>query len=112
MDILLEKSDPKYFDFELDTYWIQAGGADPVEWIRKVEGRMEVIHLKDMAILDNEQVFAEIGEGNLDWPRIFQACRDIGVKWYAVEQDSCLRDPFESLAISFRYIAGSEDFND
>ena len=112
MDILFEKSDPRYFDFEIDTYWIQAGGADPVEWIRKVGGRMEVVHLKDMAILNNEQVFAEIGEGNLDWTRILQACRDIGVKWYAVEQDTCLRDPFKSLEMSYRYLANSEAFNE
>lgn len=105
LDILLNESDPKYFDFEIDTYWIQAGGADPVEWIKKVEGRMEVVHLKDMAILNNEQIFAEIGQGNLDWIKILDACKEIGVKWYAVEQDKCLRDPFESLKISYDYLA-------
>ncbi|WP_028549760.1 sugar phosphate isomerase/epimerase family protein [Paenibacillus sp. UNC451MF] len=103
MDILFEESDPTAFDFELDVYWVQAGGADPVEWIRKVNGRMKVVHLKDMAVTgDREQRFAEVGEGNMNFKRILEACNEIGVEWGAVEQDQCYgRNPFESLAISF-----------
>ena len=104
MEILFNETNPKEFGFIIDTYWIQAGGADPVAWIKKVKGRMGVVHFKDMAIKDNEQIFAEIGEGNLDWPSIIKACRDTGVKWYAIEQDKCLRDPFESLAISWKFL--------
>ena len=63
--------------------------------------RMPVIHLKDMVIVDREQTMAEVGEGNLNWPAILQACRDAEVEWYAVEQDICRRDPFESLKISY-----------
>lgn len=103
MDLLMQSSNPS-FGFELDLYWIQAGGANPVDWINKVKGRMKVIHLKDMAIVNNNQVFAEIGEGNINWPAVLHACRDTGVEWYVVEQDTCLRDPFESLAMSFNYL--------
>jgi len=45
---------------------------------------------------------AEVGEGNLDWPDILAAAREAGTEWYIVEQDTCQRDPFESLAISLR----------
>lgn len=102
MEILRDESDPEAFGFELDTYWVQAGGADPVEWIHHVKGRMSVIHLKDMAIVNDTQVFAEIGEGSMNFRNIIQACRETGVEWYVVEQDTCLRDPFDSLAISLR----------
>ncbi|MFC5649619.1 sugar phosphate isomerase/epimerase family protein [Paenibacillus solisilvae] len=105
MDWLLESSDPEHVGFELDTYWVQAGGADPVEWIRKVEGRMKVIHLKDMAIVGDKQVFAEIGQGNLNFPAILQACRETGVEWYVVEQDDCPGDPFDSLSISYQALS-------
>jgi len=105
MDILLQESDPQTFGFELDTYWVQAGGADPVEWIYKVKGRMGVVHLKDMAIMDGKQVYAEIGQGNLNWDKIIKACEETGVEWYAVEQDVCMRDPFESLKMSFDYLS-------
>lgn len=101
MDILFNNTDP-VFDFEIDTYWVQAGGADPVQWIKKMEGRLSVVHFKDMAMAPGrKQIMAEVGEGNLNWPAIIKACKEIGVKWYAVEQDVCQRDPFESLEISF-----------
>ncbi|MGE5557339.1 MAG: sugar phosphate isomerase/epimerase family protein [Bacillota bacterium] len=102
MDILLEESDPEVFLFEPDTYWIQAGGADPVAWIRKIGKRAPIIHFKDMEVVDDQQVMAEVGEGNLNWPAIIEACREAGVEWYLVEQDECRRDPMESLAISLR----------
>ena len=49
-----------------------------------------------------DQLFAEVGEGNLNWPSILEAAREAGTRWYAVEQDRCQLDPFESLAISYR----------
>ena len=102
MEILLQESDPEVFQFEIDTYWVQHGGADPIEWINKVGGRMDVVHFKDMAIqnIERTQIMAEVGEGNLNWKGIIEACAKTKVKWAAVEQDISQRDPFESLAIS------------
>lgn len=105
MEILLTESDPAV-GFELDLYWVQAGGGSPVEWIRKVEGRMQVVHLKDMAIVDGKQVFAEIGQGNMNYEENINTCRDTGVEWFVVEQDECRRDPFESLEMSLKYLGG------
>jgi sugar phosphate isomerase/epimerase len=102
LDLIYEVSDPRYLQAELDVYWVQHGGGDPAAWIIKMKGRMPVIHLKDMVIIDNKQAMAEIGEGNLNWPLILSACQEAGVEWYAVEQDICRRDPFESLAISYK----------
>ncbi|MEF3306388.1 sugar phosphate isomerase/epimerase family protein [Paenibacillus sp. GYB003] len=104
MDILFAESDASAFGFELDVHWVQAGGADPVEWIRKVNGRMQVIHLKDFVVSPNsERLFAEVGEGNMNFRAILQACDETGVEYGAVEQDNCYgRDPFECLAISAR----------
>lgn len=102
LEILYEESDPQFVTAELDTYWLQNGGADPIAWIRKLAGRVPVIHFKDMTIIDAEQAMAEVGEGNLNWPGILEACQESGVKWHVVEQDHCQRDPFESLAISLR----------
>ncbi|CAM4383214.1 sugar phosphate isomerase/epimerase [Paenibacillus endophyticus] len=102
MDILQQETDSTAVGFELDTYWVHVGGVNPVDAIHQVKGRMGVVHLKDLEIVDYQQVFAEIGEGNLNFKAIIEACREIGVEWYVVEQDVCRRDPFESLAISFR----------
>ncbi|MCA0757232.1 sugar phosphate isomerase/epimerase [Paenibacillus sp. N4] len=101
MDILMEKTNPETFLFTLDTYWVQAGGADPGTWIRKLKGRIEAIHLKDMTIIDEKQIMAEIMEGNLSWPDIFRACEEAGVKWYLVERDAGPTEAFDSLRISY-----------
>ena len=67
---------------------------------------MPVVHLKDMVIVEDEQAAAEVGEGNLNWPAILQACQYAEVEWYAVEQDICRRDPFDSLRISYENLRG------
>ena len=107
LDLIYELTDPRYLKAELDTYWIQHGGGDPAAWIRRMTGRMPVVHLKDMVIHDGVPVMAEIGEGNLNWPAILTACREAGVGWCAVEQDVCQRDPFDSLKISFDYLTAA-----
>ncbi|SHH42295.1 sugar phosphate isomerase/epimerase family protein [Clostridium grantii] len=105
MDILFESFDPRYVEFELDTYWVQQGGCSPQDWIRKVDGRMGVVHFKDMGILSNrEHYFAEIGSGNLDWDKIIAACDETQVKWAAIERDRGEKDPFESLEESIKFL--------
>jgi len=105
MDILFENTSPN-FQFEIDTFWVQKGAGSPCKWIKKVEGRMDVVHFKDMALTDtSEQRMAYIGEGNLDWDGIIKTCRDINVKWFLVEQDDCQgRDPFACLKASREFL--------
>jgi sugar phosphate isomerase/epimerase len=102
LEILYDESDPAVFSAELDTYWIQHGGGNPASWLRYLKGRCHLVHLKDMAMKGSQQLFAEVGEGNLEWPALLAACREAGVEWHIVEQDTCQRDPFESLGISLR----------
>ncbi len=105
LEIIFAESDPREIHAEIDTYWVQHGGADPADWIRRVAGRMNIVHYKDMAILpEGQQVFAEIGEGNLNWPTIVEATLAAKVPWIVIEQDRCRRDPFESLAMSYRHL--------
>jgi sugar phosphate isomerase/epimerase len=110
LELIYDNSGPELLA-EIDTYWIQHGGADPADWCARVKNRMVIVHFKDMAVADGAPVMAEVGEGNLNWPRILDACRATGVTWYAVEQDVCRRDPFESLAMSLRHLRawGVED---
>jgi sugar phosphate isomerase/epimerase len=100
-DLLIEGFDPQAVGFTLDTYWIAHGGGDPAAWLRKLRGRIDTIHFKDLAIAAGKQQMAEVMEGNLNWSAIFDACAESGVKWAFVEQDDCYgRDPFECLRTS------------
>lgn len=105
MDLLFE-----YFNddvqFELDTFWVQKGASNPVEWIEKVKGRMDVVHFKDMRIRNmDEQLMEVVGDGNLNWDQIISACINTGVKYACVEQDDCQgRDPFACVKKSLEFL--------
>ena len=106
LELLFERLAPSVW-MEIDTFWIAHGGGDPAAWLRRAAARgpgtVPCVHLKDMAVKpDRTQFMAEVGEGNLNWPEVLKACREAGVEWYIVEQDTCYRDPFESLGISLR----------
>jgi len=90
------------FGFTLDTFWVQAGGGDPSAWLRKLSGRVDVIHIKDMLWKEGKQLMGEVMEGNLNWPGITEAAKASGVKYAMVEQDDCYgADPFECLRTSY-----------
>ncbi|MCM8815405.1 MAG: sugar phosphate isomerase/epimerase [Candidatus Omnitrophica bacterium] len=102
LEIIYEESDSKALLAEIDTYWIQYGGGDPAYWIKKLKNRIKVVHFKDMGIINNTPAMFEVGEGNLNWNEIIEACRYSKAEWLVVEQDICQMDPFESIKISFQ----------
>lgn len=104
MDRLIDDTTPENFWFTIDTFWLQMGGVNPPDYIRKVKGRMKVCHFKDFAIVSGERtpVFAEVGEGNLDLHEAFRACEDCGAQYIVIEEDTCPRDPFDCLAVSYK----------
>jgi sugar phosphate isomerase/epimerase len=105
LDYLYEETDARFLQGEIDTYWIQYGGGDPVEWCQKLDGRLPLLHLKDYRFtMKNQPEFAEIGYGNLNWKRIIAAAEESGCQWFIVEQDTCPGDPYDSVKKSFDYI--------
>ena len=107
LDVLFEETNPAYLQGEPDTFWVQYGGGSPEEWCRKLAGRLPLLHLKDYGVTaDNKHTFAEIGAGNLNWKAIVSAAEQSGCLWYIVEQDTCPGNPFDSLKMSFDYLAG------
>ncbi|MES2202142.1 MAG: sugar phosphate isomerase/epimerase [candidate division FCPU426 bacterium] len=106
LEQLYSLTDPRNLQGEIDTYWVQSGGADSVDWCRRLHGRLPWIHMKDFVINDkNEAIMAEIGHGNMDFHAIVGAAEAAGCKWFIVEQDVCPADPFDSLAKSFKYVS-------
>ncbi len=88
--------------FTLDTFWVQVGGGEPSDWIERLSGRVPCIHLKDYAY---GKKMAPIGEGNLNWDRIFKKAEKSGTEYLLVEQDDCNgEDPFECLSRSYKFL--------
>ncbi len=105
--------------FEIDVHWVQRGGLNPVQFIKGYAGRLELLHLKDYKIgspdfsncgqdimkmfgaFMNCVQFAEIGEGNLDFPAIIETGLEVGAKYMIIEQDDTYgKDPYDCLALS------------
>ena len=99
---LAEDFSPEEMGFILDTYWIQKAGGDPAAWIEKFSGRLPVIHLKDYNF---DATMAVVGEGNINFDRVFEKAESAGVKYMMVEQDNCNgEDPFECLRRSYEFL--------
>ena len=88
--------------FTVDTFWVQAGGGDPAQWLEKLAGRIPCIHLKDYAY---GRKMAVVGEGNINFGRVFEKAEAGGTKYMLVEQDDCNgEDPIECLRRSYQYL--------
>jgi sugar phosphate isomerase/epimerase len=86
---------PSDFIMQYDTANGMAGGADPVKPIADWPGRNASVHLKEWA----GDHGAIIGDGDVPWPRVFDACENGGgVKWYVVEhEEESAMSPLEAV---------------
>ena len=102
LEHLIENIPAEDMGVTLDTYWVQVGGADPAQWLEKLAGRIPCIHLKDCAY---GQQMAVVGEGNINFDRVFEKAEAGGTQYMLVEQDDCHgEDPFECLRRSYKYL--------
>lgn len=102
LERLSEIMSPDEMGFTLDTFWVQAGGGDPAQWIEKLSGRVPCIHLKDFAY---GRKMAVLGEGNINFDRVFEKAEAAGTRYLLVEQDDCNgEDPLLCLRRSFDYL--------
>lgn len=112
IDILLNETDAANLALEMDVFWVAIAGEDPVAWMKKLKGRVPLLHLKDRAPGAPKQfaenlspnAFREVGYGTLDIKAILAAAPGAGVRHYLVEQDQVAGDPVESLKASIGYL--------
>lgn len=107
-DILLDETDPGLVFFQADLYWMVYAGVDPLACMARYPGRFEHWHVKDMEEGPGRS-FTEVGEGVIDFGKIFRMKEGSGMKYFFVEQDTCPGDPMESIAISYRNLQGIID---
>jgi sugar phosphate isomerase/epimerase len=102
-DVLLKETDPKGVFFEMDIYWVSKAGKDPLAFFAKYPGRFAMWHVKDM---DNtpQKNFTEVGNGVINFKKIFNYAKQSGMKYFFVEQDQCPGAPLESTAKSITYL--------
>ncbi|GAA4162060.1 sugar phosphate isomerase/epimerase [Chryseobacterium ginsenosidimutans] len=101
-DFILENTSSDLVKMELDLYWISKAGIDPLIYFEKYPKRFPLWHVKDMK--SGTKDFSEIGNGTIDFKRIFEAKGKAGLEHWFLEQDSSDKDIFESIKISKKYI--------
>lgn len=101
-DILLS-TDKDLVKMEMDMYWVNRAGRDPLTFFKEHPGRFPLWHLKDMDKTDKKD-FTEVGNGVIDFKRIFKHKDEAGMKYFFVEQDKCPGSPYDSITQSIRYI--------
>lgn len=102
LEFLMNHFSPDVMGFTFDTYWAQTAGADPALWIEKLSGRVPCIHLKDHSF---DRKMAVVGEGNINFDRVFEKAEAAGTKYMLVEQDDCgTENPFDCLKRSYDFL--------
>ena len=94
--LLTAELDPKLCALEMDVYWISLAGHDPVDYLKKLSGRVRAMHFKDKPAglkpmyehAPGPGNFLDVGDGSMDWPAILRAAKAAGVQHYIVEPDS------------------------
>ncbi len=87
-DVLMNNTDPSLVDYELDMYWVVAGGQDVETWLKKYSNRFPLCHVKDRTKGATEAADScTLGEGSIDYPKILKTARQHGMKYYIVEQE-------------------------
>lgn len=99
LDYLYANTDPLFVKAEIDTYWVMKAGQDPVAYVKKLAGRVPLMHIKDRDPKDG--FFAEVGTGDLPLDALVAAAAEIGTAYLVVEQDACRRPALESVTISY-----------
>lgn len=90
MDIILEASPDNAW--EVDVAWVVKGNQDPLAWFDKYGDRVTAIHVKDIAPAGeavNEDGWADVGHGTLDWPALFTAAKaKTKAQYFVMEHDN------------------------
>ena len=127
LDTYYEKISPELLQTELDVCWVNVGGENPAEYVKKYAGRAPIVHLKDFykagekaegmyeligiesddaAPEENPFEFRPVGFGVQDMPAIIKAAEDAGAGWLVVEQDqpSMGLDPMQCAEKAIGYL--------
>lgn len=125
LDILYEEISPDLLQTQIDTCWVNVGGENPAEYVKKYSGRIPTVHLKDFAGCKSENMYAllgidenqkkdtegafefrPVGKGLQNFSAIVAAAEEGGAEWVIVEQDSPSMGltALECVALSAEYL--------
>jgi sugar phosphate isomerase/epimerase len=107
LELIFEAAEGSPLAWQVDVAWLVRGGADPKEWMQRYRDRILSAHVKDIAPQgqnEEQDGWADVGAGVLDWRDLWPAARAAGAKWMVVEHDNP-SDPVETARASYAFIS-------
>jgi sugar phosphate isomerase/epimerase len=107
LELLFEAAAGSPLSWQVDVAWLVRGDADPKLWLDRYRGRVTSAHVKDLAPSGqnrDQDGWADVGAGVLDWRDLWRACRDAGARWMVVEHDKP-SDPVRTARASFAFLS-------
>lgn len=113
LEIMLDAAGPDVKS-ELDLAWVARAGADPVDVLKRLHGRIYAVHAKDNVegmvgfnMEDYDKIpqsgFADVGSGVLDWKEIIPAVYASGAELYLIEHDNP-QDAAQTIANGIKFL--------
>ncbi len=91
LELLADAAGKDLLNVELDLAWVVRGGKDPIELLDRLSGRIKRVHVKDIAPEGEnteEDGWADVGHGTLDWANILPKAVEAGAEVFIVEHDN------------------------
>ncbi|MBR3868697.1 MAG: sugar phosphate isomerase/epimerase [Clostridia bacterium] len=94
--------------FVPDVAWLQIAGENPAEYLKKMQGRVKVLHFKDYNPVEGQEhpwAFTELGKGVVDLPACYETAKEMGIPYIMFEQDNNWTvDAMQSSKEAFEYM--------
>jgi inosose dehydratase len=109
-DMLMDLTDPKYFNLAPDTAQVWMGGGDPVALFEKYKHRIIYMHYKDIrgynrGLKGYQDNVIELGRGVIDFPALHRILKSVNYKgWITIDLDNARISPLESSKVEKEYI--------
>ncbi len=91
-----------------DVAWLQIAGENPAEYLKKMQGRVKVLHFKDYNPVEGQDhpwAFTELGNGVVDLPACYETAKEMGIPYIMFEQDNNWTvDAMQSCKEAFEYM--------
>ena len=110
LELLWEGAGDSPLSWQMDVAWMVRGGADPEAWLRQHASRITAVHAKDLAPSGeklDEDGWADVGTGTMDWPHLAKVAKAVGAKWLVAEHDKP-NDPARFARASYRFLSTLE----
>lgn len=110
LELIFEATGSSPLAWQADVAWLVRGGVEPRAWLKRYSDRLQSVHVKDIAWKGEaleEDGWADVGHGILDWPALWQHCRDHGAGWMIAEHDKPA-DPGRFANRSYQFLTSME----